>query len=318
MTQLQIQYFLHVAETQNVTKSARVLNISQPALSKTLRDMEEELGVPLFDRVGRGLVLNAYGEAVQTGFQKILQAHMELDSVLEDMKNGETGTVRIGTSMPVRQGTNWLISAVDAYADSHPRVRFDVFQMRQNSLEEAVLANEIDFAVSSLDITSREIEWRYLFSEALMVALSRENPLAKKENRAMKDFREETFLCNDNNSDIIEITKAVCRKAGFNPNITMYGGFPSIIRNAVTRNDGVTIVLKEGVEDLMEGRPIMPECSSPVCNITEPPLYRHIGIARLKNRYQPTATSAFLEYLHTAAARLPERFIIKRDCAEEA
>lgn len=308
MTSLQIQYFLSVAKTENVSKSARLLHVSQPALSKVIKALEEDLGVQLFDRQGRSVGLNAYGMVVQEKLNTILQTQEELKYILNDMQNGSAGTIRIGTSVPVRAGTNWLICAIDSYNELYPKVRFDVFQMRQNSLKEALLSNEIDFAVSSLDISSREILWEYLFSESLMIALGPDNPLCGEPVHKMMDFRSETFLCNDSNSDIIELTNALCNTAGFTPDIARYGGFSSLIRSAIFRNEGVTIVLKEGISDLINGEVLTLACDSPTCDAFAPKLYRKIGIAYMAPKYQLSSAINFIRYLQDAAAKLPDRF----------
>ena len=71
MDLLQLRYFLKLAEHQHVTKTANILHISQPALSSTIKKLENELGAPLFERNGRNIVLSAYGEIFRTYVEEV-------------------------------------------------------------------------------------------------------------------------------------------------------------------------------------------------------------------------------------------------------
>lgn len=86
MELLQLRYFLMVAKTGHMTSAAQKLNITQPVLSKSIRHLEDELGVPLFDRVGRRIQLNDYGKAFQKNISKVLKL---LDYSVQELQDLE-------------------------------------------------------------------------------------------------------------------------------------------------------------------------------------------------------------------------------------
>ena len=86
MEQLQLKYFLTVADNQHIARSAEQLNVSQPAVSLAISRLEQELGVKLFDRVGRNIVLNEYGMVFYNHVNKVLQEEENVRLELEEMK----------------------------------------------------------------------------------------------------------------------------------------------------------------------------------------------------------------------------------------
>lgn len=97
----QLAYFRAVARTEHFTRAAEELHITQPSLSKAIANLEGELGVPLFDREGKRVRLNPYGAAFLERVEQILSLTDEAVFFIRDMKEGERGHVRIGSSFPI-------------------------------------------------------------------------------------------------------------------------------------------------------------------------------------------------------------------------
>ena len=97
MDLLQLHYFRTVARLQHMTMAAEVLNVAQPALSKTIARLERELGVPLFDRQGRRIRLNRYGEAFLDKVDRALNLLEQAKQEVADMAGAEKGTIHLAT-----------------------------------------------------------------------------------------------------------------------------------------------------------------------------------------------------------------------------
>ena len=95
----QLQYFMVLAKTEHMTRAAKLLNITQPTLSKSIANLEAELGVTLFDRIGHQIVLNHDGRVLRRYAQQVL-ADLDLTrQVMHDLHTGERGNIAIGSTM---------------------------------------------------------------------------------------------------------------------------------------------------------------------------------------------------------------------------
>ncbi|MFQ9677125.1 MAG: LysR family transcriptional regulator [Eggerthella lenta] len=120
----QLRYFDEVARTQHVTNSAKKLNVAQPALTQSIRRLERELGVTLFERVGRNVRLTACGEALQKRIAPLLAALDELPEELAVV----AGQQRAAVHLAIESASGLAVDAIAAYRSAHPDARFVVTQ----------------------------------------------------------------------------------------------------------------------------------------------------------------------------------------------
>jgi DNA-binding transcriptional LysR family regulator len=126
MELIQLRYFLDTAKTQHITKSAERLHISQPALTKSIRNLEAELGVPLFTHKGRGVVLTEYGRYLCEKLTPIISSIDNLSAELTSMSETENMTLRLN----VNAASTVVTEAIIEYRKTHPNVNFHVLQNR--------------------------------------------------------------------------------------------------------------------------------------------------------------------------------------------
>ncbi len=120
----QLRYFDEVARTQHVTNSAKKLNVAQPALTQSIRRLERELGVTLFERVGRNVRLTACGDALQKRVAPLLAALDELPEELAVV----AGQQRAAVHLAIESASGLAVDAIAAYRLAHPDARFVVTQ----------------------------------------------------------------------------------------------------------------------------------------------------------------------------------------------
>lgn len=145
MTLVQLRHLISLAESGSFTRSAQALFLTQPALSRSIRALEEELGQPLFDRIGRRSVPTPFGlEAVQRARQLIFEAD-ELASSGRQMGEGRSGTVRIG--LGAGPGAMLMTPLLRSMARSHPSVHVEVARGHTDVLVAALRERELDALV---------------------------------------------------------------------------------------------------------------------------------------------------------------------------
>jgi len=184
---LKIIRFLAVAEHLNLTAAAAKLNISQPALSRSISQLEERLGVPLLERLPTGVVLTRYGEILARR-ARLMQLDAEHTlSEIDALKTGSGGKLRIGA------GPLWarvyLPAAVAALQNQHSGFQVEITSGVIDTLVPAILGNQIDIFCSSLDFPNHpELEKVHLLNVSHVVVARKGHPLTRKSHVEARDL----------------------------------------------------------------------------------------------------------------------------------
>ncbi|MBQ2035255.1 MAG: LysR family transcriptional regulator, partial [Peptococcaceae bacterium] len=189
MELLQLQYFKTIAECQHITKAANKLMISQPSLSNTLSRIEAELGVQLFDRQGRNIVLNQYGKIVLEHAHNILRELDNIRTEIDAMQQRQEKVITIAStdSMYLRE---WLPSFIRANPDL--TIRHTVSTIEK--IETDLLNGVIDFGISSVVSDNPSFEHYTLWEDEYIVITPHPNDLPSEPVRNFADFAKMPFV----------------------------------------------------------------------------------------------------------------------------
>jgi LysR family cyn operon transcriptional activator len=180
----QLRYFLDIAQTEHLTQSAQNLFVTQSTLSHGLRQLEDELGVKLFDRVGRGLKLSQAGAAFRTYAGRALQEIEVGRMALAEMTGLQSGTLTVGV---IPTFLNTLVPAtVAAFSATYPKVRVVVRDLRADPIEELLMAGQLDVGIAFHPTEREEIETEPLFDERMLLVVGSTHPLMQTNSLPMK------------------------------------------------------------------------------------------------------------------------------------
>jgi LysR family cyn operon transcriptional activator len=182
----QLRYFLDIARTEHLTQSAQNLFVTQSTLSHGLRQLEQELGVALFDRLGRGLRLSQAGMAFRTYAARALQEIEAGRMALADMGALQSGSLTVGV-IPTFLHT-LVPAAVAAFSSTYPRVNVVVRDLRAGPIEEQLVEGQLDVGIAFYPTEREEIETEPLFEERLQLVVNQAHPLARRRTLALKDL----------------------------------------------------------------------------------------------------------------------------------
>lgn len=179
----QLRYFLAIARTEHLTEAARELFVTQSTVSHSLRQLEEELGAPLFDRVGRGLRLSQAGQVFRVHAGRALQEIEAGRMALAELQGLRAGTLVLGV---IPSFLDTLVpAAVAEFSAAFPRVRVIVRDLRAGAIEELLAAGELDVGVAFHPAGREEIETEPLFDERLVCVVARGHALAGRRQVAV-------------------------------------------------------------------------------------------------------------------------------------
>ena len=217
MELLQLRYFVALAESENLTKTANALYISPSSLSLTISKLEREIGVKLFDRVGRKLKLNDNGQDFLVHLRAVLS---ELDFTVSRLQ--QKNSLSFLTESP-----NMWLSFLSTFAETHPDIRVNSRVARKKSILRDMLLGEYDFWLSGEKFSdpSGAFDSFSLAVPALFLAVSEDNPLAKRDVVTFADLTGEKFLFPFPNTSLGESYLNICAENNFEPDIVEHCSF---------------------------------------------------------------------------------------------
>ncbi|MDO4281683.1 MAG: LysR family transcriptional regulator [Peptococcaceae bacterium] len=218
MDLLQLRYFIAIAEHQHITKAARELRVSQPSLSNTLSRIEGELGLQLFDRQGRNIVLNDNGKVVLEHAKNIFRELSNIQTELDNLNHIENNVISIG-SVDSTYVKNWL----PFFIYDHPEIIIHHTIASCDQLEAKLSNGEIDFAITDSPTIPEGCD-SYLFGKDEYIILG---PLdGTIDNSVRQDFSafaNEMFICSPKIEGILRPIDVLSQQTGFEPTIIFEG-----------------------------------------------------------------------------------------------
>lgn len=230
MDLLQLRYFAAVARHQNVTQAALEFSIPQPAMSRTISNLERELGLPLFDRASNRIILNQNGRQFYSSVRQILQT---LDEGITGLKAG-TSTRSVEIKLLILQSRNLIIDLIADFGTLFPQIKFTIYHNHSYPKN-----FEFDFCLASADYNANSLRKTLLFSEEIMIAVNADHPFAQKAYITIDDLRGEKFISMPLTSELEIAVDKVCQKHDFVPDNLVVCDDPFYVRKYVSRGMGI-------------------------------------------------------------------------------
>lgn len=281
MDLLQLSYFKKTAELEHITNAAALLMISQPALSKMLKNLETELGYPLFDRKGKNIVLNSNGKIflkyVNTIFYSIEDAKKELLSANSITHGNVTLSFTAASKM--------LPQIISGFMEAHPNINITV---KQQNIQDTDYS--CDLYIYSSRTPANSPSSCVLLKESCMIAISKKHPLSVQEKIHLSEMKEDSFIIMQENLPLSDITYELCEQAGFSPNIALCCDDRDTIFSMIGMNFGVTLIPTITWNNYFNQKDILflPLFESP---------YRYINMCWNSERYMPPSVDIMKQYL---------------------
>lgn len=239
-----LRYFAAVAEQLNFTRAARQLNISQPPLTQQIQRLEQELGVALFDRSQYRISLTPAGKAFQGEVQRILGDVRGAIQVARRAAAGETGRVRVGFTESASFHPI-VTTAVSRYRARYPEVEVSLEEHPSTELATALREERLDMAFLRPPLPGSDgLTLHVLTEEAMVVAVPRGSPLARRKQVALRDLASEHFILYPRavRPGLADAVIAACQRVGFTPKVRQYAPQLSSTINLVAASLGLSIV----------------------------------------------------------------------------
>lgn len=239
-----LRYFIAAAEEMNISRAAARLRLSQPPLSRQIRDLEQEIGTPLFDRRHKHLKLTPAGAYFLPEARKILSHAARAARLAKAASAGQVGQITIAFLSPM--GGMFLPRIIRSFREKFPLVDIDLREMVPRQQLEALLDHHIDLgflAKTELESTN-DFAFEPLMEVQLRLALTPGHRLAKLRRVPLAKLQEERFIMFKRSAAPAthDFILQVCRSAGFEPNIAKQSDRAQSILDLVAAGVGIAII----------------------------------------------------------------------------
>jgi len=280
-----LQHFKTVASTENMTQASKLLHITQPALSLSVSRLEKQLGLVLFDRIGKSVRLNPAGKAFLRYAEQILMLYDDARHELEQHRNQHVSRLVLGiTSFVATQ------NAIRSYQTSHPQVILKQRQLYAPDIISTLKKRNVELAISNIEATDPEIESCELLRQRLQLAVPRTHRFAQLESIDLFEARDEGFICMPEGHADRVFFDWFCRQAGFEQKV-VFEYFQSQMLETVAAGIGLSLAVNYPKKNARYADRIA------FIPITNPDLPRIVWIQRYKGMTLSGTAKEFIEYL---------------------
>lgn len=234
----QLRYFLKVAERGNFTRAAEELMISQPALSRSIQKLEEELGQPVFERKTRSVLLTDAGTLLQARAQQILSIVEDTKSEITD--DGQCGRVRVGAIPTI--APYFLPEVLQRFSTKFPKANLIVQENTTDVLLKSCTQGEIDLAILVLPVPAKYLEVEELFEEELLLVLPPLHPLVEKDKIRVADVEPFPFVLLDEAHCLSDNIVSFCRQRSFQPVAVERASQLAMVQELVSLSHGISLI----------------------------------------------------------------------------
>ncbi len=280
-----LEYFVSLAQTEHMTQTAKELNTSQPNLSYMISELEKELGVPLFQKVGRNIRLTQYGRIFYKSAKQSLLNLQEAYEKIASINNPHQGTIKLGFIYTF--GAERAPKLIQSFLDDFPDVHFNFEQNNSQNLLEKLDKESLDIAIVSKVERFDHIVFESLTNEKLVLVVPENHPLSAKDSLSLQQVKDEPFIYYNEHSGLRPYLDHSFAQFGLTPNVKLELEDDQSVLGFVASGFGIAIVPDIAT---ISAYPVKKFAISDTLE------ERRIYLAYRKDRYLPPVCQSFLQY----------------------
>lgn len=235
----QLQHFLVVAQELNFSKAAQKSYITQQALSKSIKILEKELGVSLFERLPRGLALTEYGQILLKHGHVITEELAETYTEIRQKKNINGQNLAIAITAGVED--TFPLSIIFDFQSANQDHQLSTLLSNDTIIENMLMENKLDFAIVGAAGTSNQLDFFPLIQNDTLVVVHKDNPLSQRDSVSLEDLKNEVFLSSSADYNVTKQLLAVCGALGFIPHICHQAAGINFLLSLAATNQGIVL-----------------------------------------------------------------------------
>jgi DNA-binding transcriptional LysR family regulator len=295
LTLQQLRLFESVSRLGSYTRAAEELFITQPAVSIQIKRLEEQVGLPLFEQVGRKTFPTTAGKAVYAASLDIINRVEDLKSSIEELKGVVKGTLQMSVVTTAKYFLPKLLgSFLQLYPDVEPKLKFT----NRERVIERLMNNDDDFVVMGQIPKDENLEALPFLNNILGIVAHNDHPLANKKNISIKELAKQRFLIREIGSGTRYVFEQLLQKHGVEIEPYMELGSSEALKQAVMAGLGIAVLSLHSVQLERDVNKLT------VLDVEDFPLKRRWYVVHLKGKKLSLVAQTFLDYILEESHRL--------------
>ena len=240
----QLINYITVVEEGTLTKASDKLHISQPALSKTIMRIEESVGAKLFDRSGKHITVNNYGQILYLWAKNSLNGYNLAVEEIHKLQEASGNSLLIGCS-----GYMYALPIIMSFQAEYPEINVSNFKFSRADFPDVIYREDVDCVLSCMDYQSENASSLLLYTDQIFVCLPAGHPLAERPELHLEEIKDEKLIMSSGDTLYNYAVKKMYGNIQAEPNIGSYVQTPILIR-MISNGLGISIINRETVQEV--------------------------------------------------------------------
>lgn len=280
-----LSYFCQLAKSGNFTRAAHVIGIAQPALSISIRKLEQELGLKLINRAEKNDLLTSEGKVLFESATKLLAQAQLVELELQELKDLSRGTVKVGIS--AMMGSYYLTDAILAFKQQYPNIKIQLIDQGTAALEVMLSNGELDIALLRDVQEANHLRYVGIIREEMVVGVAASHPFANEPAVTLAQFCSQSLVLFHEGYFLREAVSQYSKANQLTLDIKMETNLIELQKTLVKNNVGITTCLSKVLSD-------QPEL---IAVPFSPAIVLNLGLAWKKNHYLSIASKVFIDFV---------------------
>lgn len=289
VTLRQLQAFEAVARLKSFSRAAEEIHVTQPAVSKQIRLLTDEIGLPLLEQIGKKVFLTPAGERLHATCADWLETWGRFEQSIADLKGLKQGRLRIAT---VTTAKYFLPRVLGPFYAEYPGIDIAMEVVNRDRLLERLSRNEDDLYVMGVPPEGRDIESEPLMANDLVVVAAASHPLAKRTQIPLRDLAQHSFLVREQGSGTRMTVERVFREQQVPFQVRMELGSNEAIKQALAGGLGLAVLSRSTLH-------IDDDSELAILDVEGFPIRRYWYVVRPKGKQLSVVAQTFLEFLRS-------------------
>lgn len=281
----QLRQFVTVAQLGSFTAAAKKLGIAQPAISATIKKLEQQLSIRLLQRNERKVSLSAEGEVLYQHAIQLLKQAEDTEQAMQSLKGLESGTVTIG--IPSMMGSYFFPPLLMAFKSQYPQLNLSVIDAGTELVRQKLLNGELDLGIVVTKDVPAELVCEPIYTGELLACCSQDNPLSQQSKISHREFLQHELVLFREGYFHHKVIEQISREQKILPQVSFQTNLIPLIKSIVARDFGISTLLSMVLQpgDALHSLSF------------DPPFYLELGLAWRRDAYLSRANQRFREFV---------------------
>lgn len=292
MSDFRLKVFYSVAKHLSFTQASKELYISQPAITKHIRELESLYGVRLFDRMGNKISLTDAGKLMLEHCEQILAAYRRLEYDMNLLKNEWTGDLRLGASTTISQYV--LPPILARFTEKYPKVNVTLMDTNSRNIEQALQNHDIDLGLVEGVFRLPSLKYEPFLHDELVPVVGTQSKLAKKDEIGLDELQQLPLVLRERGSGTLDAIEMAFDEVGLklsSMNVRLYLGGTESIKSFLRCSDSLGIVSLQAVA------PELRRGDFKIIDIKGMQIKRHFCFVHLQGQEEPSSIN-FMRFVY--------------------